>query len=188
MSYYEVLVFLHIAFAIIWLGSGFLLQVLGFKADASRDVVRIQGLLDDADWAANRLFIPSSLVVLVLGILATIEGPWTFGDLWIVLGLVGYGMTFLTGVAFISPQVRRVSAVMERDGGMSQAAMAEVRKLFLIGRVDLVVLFTVVAVMALKPTGDDVVVLVLMAGAIALAVAYSVWRFRTAAEAAPASA
>ena len=105
MSYYEVLAFLHIAFAIVWLGSGFLLQVLGFKADASRDVVRIQGLLDDADWAANRLFIPSSLVVLVLGILATIEGPWTFGDLWIVLGLVGYGMTFLTGVAFISPQV-----------------------------------------------------------------------------------
>ena len=32
--------------------------------------------------------------------------------------------------------------------------MAEVRKLFLIGRVDLVVLFTVVAVMA-SPTGDD---------------------------------
>ena len=186
MSYYEVLVFLHIAFAIVWLGSGFLLQVLGFKADASRDVVRIQGLLDDADWAANRLFIPSSLVVLVLGILATIEGPWTFGDLWIVLGLVGYGMTFLTGVAFISPQVHRVSTVMERDGGMSQAAMAEVRKLFLIGRVDLVVLFTVVAVMAFKPTSDDVAVLVLMAGAIALAVVYSVWRFR-APEPAPAA-
>jgi uncharacterized membrane protein len=188
LSYYEVLVFLHIVFAIVWLGSGFLLQVLAFRADASRDAVRIQGLLDDADWAANRLFVPSSLAVLILGILATIEGPWTFGYLWIVLGLVGYAMTFLTGVAFISPQVRRIQAVMERDGGISPAAMAEVRKLFLIGRVDLVVLFTVVAVMALKPTGDDVGTLVVMAGVIALAIGYSVWRFRTAAEAAPASA
>lgn len=186
MSYYEVLVFLHIAFAIVWLGSGFLLQVLGFRADASRDVVRIQGLLDDADWAANRLFIPSSLAVLILGILATMEGPWTFGDLWIVLGLVGYAMTFVTGVAFISPQVRRIQAVMERDGGMSPPAMVEVRKLFLIGRVDLVVLFTVVAVMALKPTGDDVGTLVVMAAAIALAIGFSVWRSR-APESAPAA-
>jgi uncharacterized membrane protein len=186
VSYYEVLLFLHIAFAIVWLGSGFLLQILGFRAEASGDPVKIKGLVDDADWLTNRLFIPSSLAVLVLGILATIEGPWSFGDLWIVLGLVGYALTFLTGIALIAPQVRRLGAVMERDGGMSPAALAEVRKLFLIGRVDLVVLFAVVADMALKPTGDDFGTLLLLAAAIGVAAAYSMWRFRTAAATAPA--
>ena len=33
------------------------------------------------------------MLVLILGVLLTIEGPWSFGDLWIVLGLVGYAMT-----------------------------------------------------------------------------------------------
>jgi uncharacterized membrane protein len=181
------LLFLHVALAIVWLGSGFLLQVLGFKADASRDPVRIQALLDDADWAAHRLFVPSSLAVFVLGVLLTIEGPWSFGDLWIVLALVGYALTFATGLFVITPQVRRISAVMERDGGISPAAIAEVRKLFLIGRIDLVVLFAVVADMVLKPTGEDLGTLITIAAAMVLATALIVWRVRAAA-AAPASA
>jgi hypothetical protein len=52
----------------------------------------------------------------------------------------------------------------------------------LISRIHLVVLFTVVADMALKPTGDDVGTLVLMLAAIAAAAAaYATWRFRTSA-------
>jgi uncharacterized membrane protein len=188
MSTYELLLFLHVAFAILWLGSGFFLQLLALRADASRDSDRIKSLLDDADWASKRLFIPSSLAVLVLGVLLVLEGPWTFGELWIVLGLAGYAATFLTGSLVITPQVKRISKVVERDGGMSDAALAEVRRLFLISRVDLVVLFAVVAVMALKPTADDVGTLVVLAFAIAASAAYSIWRFCTSAapNAAPA--
>jgi uncharacterized membrane protein len=185
MSRYEVLVFLHIAFAIVWLGSGFFLQLLGVRADRSADPVRIKALLDDADWAATRLFIPSSLAVFVLGVALTIDGPWSFGDLWIVIGLVGYAATFLTGLLGIKPQGQRISAVIERDGGMSPAAIAEVRKLFLISRVDLVVLFTVVADMTFKPTGDDIGTLVVFAVAIAGAAAYAVWRYRAGAAGTP---
>src|SRR5918996_4256397 len=134
MSGYELLLFLHIAFSIVWLGAGFFLQLLGIRADRSGDPVRIKSLLDDADWAANRLFIPSSLAVFVLGVALTIDGPWSFGDLWIVLGLAGYAATFLTGLLFIKPQVQKVASVIKRDGGMSAAAIAEVRKLFLISR------------------------------------------------------
>jgi uncharacterized membrane protein len=188
MSAYELLLLLHVAFAILWLGSGFFLQLLALRADASGDSVRIKSLLDEADWASKRLFIPSSLAVLVLGVLLVFEGPWTFDELWIVLGLVGYAMTFLTGSLVISPQISRISKVMERDGGMSEAAIAEVRRLFLISRVDLVVLFAVVAVMALKPTADDVGTLVVLVLVIGASAAYSIWRFRTSApvSAAPA--
>ena len=178
MSYYEILLFLHIVFAIIWLGSGFLLQILGFRAVRESNLERIGGLLDDTHWLTNRLFVPASLSVLVLGILLTIEGPWTFDELWIVLGLVGYAITFLTGLLFISRQAQKVGAIMQRDRGMSPDAVAETKRLFLISRVDLVVLYTVVLDMALKPTGDDVGTLLLMAAAIGAMTAYSVWRFR----------
>lgn len=119
----------------------------------------------------------------MLGVLLTIEGPWAFGELWIVIGLAGYATTFLTGLLFISRQVKKVAAVMERDGGMSPAAIAETKRLFLISRVDLVVLYTVVLDMVLKPRGEDVGTLVLMAAAVLAATAYSVVRFRAPATA-----
>ena len=178
MSYYEILLFLHIAFAIVWLGSGLLLQVLAFRAVRESNLQRIGGLLDDTHWLTNRLFVPSSLAVFVLGVLLTIEGPWAFDELWIVLGLIGYATTFLTGLLFISRQAQKVGMVIQRDGGMSADAVAETKKLFLISRVDLVVLYTVVLDMTLKPTADDVGTLVLMAAAIAAMAAYSFWRFR----------
>jgi uncharacterized membrane protein len=183
VTYYEVLLYLHIALAIVWLGSGLLLQVLGYRAVSTNDLGRIKSLLDESHWLTNRLFIPSSLAVLVLGILLTIEGPWEFSDLWIVLGLAGYAMTFLTGLLFLSRQVRTIAQVMERDGGMSPAAVAETKRFFLIGRVDLVVLYTVVLDMVLKPTADEAGTLVLMAAAILVATALSVWRLRAPATA-----
>jgi uncharacterized membrane protein len=178
VSYYEILLYLHIVFAIVWLGSGLLIQILGFRAVSVNDVERIRGLLDDSHWLTARLFIPTSLAVFVLGVLLTIEGPWEFGELWIVIGLAGYATTFLTGLLFISRQVKKIAAVMERDGGMSTAAVAETKRLFLISRVDLVVLYTVVLDMVLKPRGEDVGTLLLMAAAVLAAVAYSVTRFR----------
>jgi uncharacterized membrane protein len=188
MSRYELLLFLHIAFAILWLGAGTCLILLGMRADASRDTVRIKQIVEDAEWVANRLIIPSSLAVLGLGIALVVEGPWGFDMLWVVLGLLGFAATFVTGFFFLTPQTKRIAVTMERDGGMSPAAVQQVRRLFLISRIDLVVLFAVVADMALKPTADDIGTLVLMVVAIAAATAYSLWRFRTYPVAAPEAA
>ena len=188
MTRYELLLFLHIAGAILWLGSGVCLVLIGLRADASRDPVRIKQIVEDAEWVANRLIIPSSLAVVVLGIALVIDGPWTWGMLWVDLGLVGFAATFVTGFFFITPQTKRIAETMDRDGGMSPAAIEHVRRLFLISRIDLTVLFAVVAVMALKPTGEDVGTLVLLAATIAASVVYSVWRFRTYAPAAPEAA
>ena len=188
MTTYEFLLFLHIAFAILWLGSVACLILLALRADASGDPSRIKQIVEDAEWVVNRLIIPASLAVVVLGIALVIDGPWTWDMLWVDLGLVGYAATFVTGFFVLTPQTKRISKTMERDGGMSPAAIDQVRRLFLISRVDLTVLFVVVAVMVLKPTGEDVGTLVLLAAVIAASVAYSVWRFRTSTAAAPEAA
>ena len=67
---------------------------------------------------------------------------------------------------------------MERDGGMSPEAEIEIRKLLTKGRVDTVVLYLVVAVMALKPTGDDVGILVALAAIVVAGLAYVAMRLR----------
>jgi uncharacterized membrane protein len=177
MTLYELLLFVHIAFAIVWIGSGFLFHMLGYRADRADDHAAIERLFRDQTALANLIFIPSSLLVLAFGIWLTIEGPWSFGDLWIVLGLVGYGLTFLTGVLWIAPQSKR--AMMARDGGLSPEAEFVARRMTTFARLDMAVLFIVVLDMAVKPTGDDVGTLVLTAALVVAAAAYFGWRARS---------
>ncbi len=140
MTLYELLLFLHIAFAIVWIGSGFLFHVLGYRADRADDHAAIERLFRDQTALANMIFIPSSLLVLAFGIWLTIEGPWSFGDLWIVLGLVGYGLTFLTGVLWIAPQSKRAAEMMARDGGLSSEPEFVARRMTTFARLDMAVL------------------------------------------------
>lgn len=181
MSRYDVLLFAHIAFAILWLGSGACLILLAMRADASGDPQRIKQITEDVGWVAHRLIIPSSLAVLALGIWLVVDGPWTFDMLWIDLGLVGFATTFAIGFFFLTPQSKKVAEAIERDGGnLSTQTLEQIRLLFLVSRIDIVTLFAVVAVMALKPTADDTGTLALLAAAIAAVSAYSIARFRAA--------
>lgn len=172
MSYYEVLLFLHIAAVAVWLGSAFLFFVLFQRAKASDDSVLIERLGAHTEWLAKRLFIPASLSVLVLGILLTIEGPWTFDQLWIVLGLAGFAATFVLGVGVIEPTTKKMHAAMEAHGSGHPAVARQNRRLDGLGFLDLSLLFVIVWDMALKPTADDVGTLLVAAFVLAAAGLY----------------
>jgi uncharacterized membrane protein len=177
MTWYEFLLFVHISAVVIWVGAGFLLVVLAVRADRTDDEAQIKRILDDNTWLATHLFIPASLTVLAAGILATIDGPWEFDQLWIVIGLCGYAATFLTGVTIFKPRGDRIAAMVDADGGrLSPLALAETRRLLALARIDYVVLFLVIADMAIKPTGDDVGVLILMAAILTAGVIWTVTR------------
>ena len=178
MARYELLLFLHITFVIFWLGAGLLFHILAFRADRASDDSAVRSIVEDLVALANTFFVPSSLLVLVFGILLTLDGPWSFGDLWIVLGLAGFAITFATGLLWITPQSKRVQSVIERDGGMSPEAYAVARRLMVFARLDYVVLFLVVFDMVVKPTTEDAGALVLMAAVLVAGAAYFAWRAR----------
>jgi hypothetical protein len=131
--------------------------VLALRATRGRNAAGLQQIFSDLNWAAERHYIPSALAVLIFGILLTIEGPWSFSDLWIILGLVGYAFTFGTGLFVIKPAAKRIAAMIERHGGVSPS----------------------VANMALKPSVDDVGTLVAMAAVVVGVSAYSFYRSRS---------
>jgi uncharacterized membrane protein len=174
MDRYELFLFVHIVAAIIWLGAGLLIQVQALRAERARDDEGLRRIAEDSVQLSNILFIPASLTVLVFGLLMVIDGPWSFGFLWVSLGLVGYLATFLTGVLLMKPGAEKISALIERDGGVSPQATIETRKLLAKGRIDTVVLYLVVAIMVLKPAGDDVGVLAVMAAVVLLGLLYTV--------------
>ena len=176
MTLYELLLFIHIGASIVWIGAGFLSLVLATTYDRESDEAAIKRFLKDQEWLAMRLFVPASLVVVIFGIALVIESDaWSFDQLWIILGLVGYAATFVTGLFFIKPASERIAAEMEGQGGrLSPRQRADIRKLIVTARVDYVTFALVVFDMVAKPTGDDVGVLVAMAVILAIGIAYIV--------------
>lgn len=186
MSFYEVVLFVHVVAAILWIGGGFAMVLIGARADRTDDAQTLATIFTAVGWLANRLFIPASLVVLAAGIVMTIDA-WAFGDLWIVLALVGYAIAFATGVFVLTPRAERLGAQLERDGGVRPDSLLEMRKVLTLARLDYGVLFAIVALMVLKPTGDDAGVLALIAAAVVAWWAYVLTKVR-ALEGSPAAA
>ena len=177
MSRYELLLFLHIASAITWLGAGLYVQFIASRAQRARDFDNLARIAREVGAASNAYFIPASLATLLFGILTTIDGPWSFGDLWILIGLAGWAATFATGTFFLGPSGKRIAELLQSDRA---AAVNEIRRVLLISRIDLVVLYTVVADMVLKPTTDDVGTLIVFAAVVAVGVAFVVMQLRRA--------
>lgn len=169
MTRYELLVFLHVSAAIVWVGAGFLIAVLVFGAERAGDRLKEAGHHRDVGWLAPRLFIPASLATLLLGIAVVADGPWGFGDLWIVVGLAGWAVSFLLGFFYFKPEGERIGALVEQHGPGHPEVDRRIHRLNVVDRLQLGILFVVVADMAIKPTGDDAGVLVTGAAILALA-------------------
>jgi uncharacterized membrane protein len=179
MTLYEFLLFIHIAATIVWVGAGVFGIILALGYDKDGDEAAIVRLLKDNERLALRLFVPASLVVVVMGIALVIESEaWTFDQLWLVIGLAGFATTFWTGLFVLKPVGDRIAQQMERDGGMTPQTLIEVQKLLVKARSDYLVLTLVIFDMVIKPTGDDVGVLIGMAAVAVAGLAYIVTRLR----------
>ena len=178
MVRYELYLLLHIAGAVVWLGGGLLLTLQAMRAERAASPERMRDLFADVDALGNRVFVPASLLVLVFGVLMVVDGPWGFGELWIALALGGFAATFLNGVLFMEPASGALKRRIDADGGMSPDALTAARRVLIISRADLVILFAILSVMVIKPTGGDVGVLAALALAAVAAIAYAAWRLQ----------
>ena len=151
MNRYEWLLFFHIAAAVVWLGGGVAIQVLAIRANRTDDPARMTTIAHEAEWFGTRIFLPSSLLVLVLGIILTIDGPWDFGQTWVILALIGYGLSFVTGAAFLGPESGRIGKLLAAEGPDSTAVRARIQRIFLVSRIELVLLYLIVLDMVIKP-------------------------------------
>lgn len=174
MTRYELLFVLHIISVIIWLGAGFLMAVLIYGAERAGDAEKESRYHQDVGWLSTRLFIPASLGTFILGLLLVIDGPWTFDQLWITIGMTGWLISFGLGFFYFRPEAERIGALVGERGLADPEVERRLLRVNRVERVQLVILFAVVANMVLKPTGDDADLLIggalLIATSIALAV------------------
>jgi uncharacterized membrane protein len=147
---YDWLLFGHVLMAIVWVGGAVTMQLLATRVQRVGTRAQLVEMTEHIEFVATRLFIPASLVLLILGIWM-VSLQWSFGQTWVILGILMFLYSFLTGSLYLSPQMRKVKAVVAREGADSDEVSVLANRIFLASRVELVFLMLIVADMVLKP-------------------------------------
>jgi peptidoglycan/LPS O-acetylase OafA/YrhL len=101
-----------------------------------------------------RLFIPTTWVLLLAAIGMMINLDWSWGQNWVLFGLIAWAASFVVGAAYLGPEGGRIAQIIEREGPESPEAQARIRRILLISRCELVVLIAVIVNMVVKPVGN----------------------------------
>jgi len=164
MDLYSLFKFLHISSAVIWVGGGFVLVLLGMVADRRADKPEFAHVVQNVIFLSTRFFIPVSLAAFVFGLIAAWLG-WGFSQLWVWIGIAGFAATFCTGLFVLKPRADKIGVIVAKEG-VSESALAVGRELLQASKFDYVMLFVVIADMVFKPAPSDWLLLVIMALAI----------------------
>ena len=150
MTWYELWLSLHISAAAVWIGGAVVAQVFGALAKRSGDSARSAAFGKDMASVGPWVFMPASLVVLLSGILLTEDGNWSWSEVYIVLGLIGWAVVSFTGFGYITRAMNRIGLRMAAEGPSPELG-AEINRLILLARILILVLFAVVFLMVVKP-------------------------------------
>jgi uncharacterized membrane protein len=155
ITLYTSLKALHVLLAVLWVGGGLCLTILGLRAQGSKDPVRLAGIAKDAEWLGLRIFVPASLLLFFVGagLLETDYGKalWGWGQTWIILAIVGFAISFAVGAAYLGPTAGKLGKVLDARGAEDPEAQALIRRILLVARIDIVLLLLIVADMVIKP-------------------------------------
>lgn len=151
MDGYDIVKFFHVLFAVTWVGAGLVIIFLVLRAARSSDPADIVKIARDAAWLGDHFFVPVSLLALIFGITTVLVGDWGFTDTWVLLGLVGFGLSFILGAGFLGPQSKKIHELSDEHGDTHPLVLEKVKRVLAVARVDSVILVAVVFDMIIKP-------------------------------------
>jgi uncharacterized membrane protein len=149
--WYFVFKMLHVGAAVIWVGGGLFITIIALMAELANDDDQLLQIGHWAEVVAGRLFPAMSFVVLGFGIAMTINGKIGYDQFWIIFGLVAWGLSAATGILFLGPEAHRLNKVAAEHGPKSPEAQARLRRILLVARVDVALMFLIVFDMVAKP-------------------------------------
>jgi uncharacterized membrane protein len=148
---YELLKFVHVGAAVVWVGGAVMIQFFAIRATARNEPLSLVQFTRDVDWIGNRVLLPSALTVVVLGFLLIWDGPWELSMTWVWLSLLIYACSFVLGLFVLQPMAKKIGSQVEAEGPEAPAVQAQIGRLFWISRFDLVLLFAIIFLMVAKP-------------------------------------
>jgi uncharacterized membrane protein len=150
VTWYEVWKTIHILMAVIWVGGAFTVQVLALLAMRSPLPGRKAEFAKEAEKVGMRVFAPASLILVVMGFILVQKGHWDYHT-WVILALIAFALSFLTGIAFLGPESGRIAKAIAAEGPDSPAVVARINRILLVSRIELAILILIVIDMVIKP-------------------------------------
>jgi uncharacterized membrane protein len=150
-AWYSAFKTVHVIAAVVWIGGGALLTILGLLAERKDDPVELATVARQAATVGEKLFAPAGLVVVAMGIAMMVNTNWGWGRFWVIAGLVGYAITFVLGIGVLAPLAKKVAALLDEKGANDPETTAQIKKILLIARIDVALLLLVVIDMVTKP-------------------------------------
>ena len=151
MSMYELWLAVHILCAVLWVGGGVSVHILGRWTMKSGDAERMVAFNHDAVKLGNRFYAPLAIVLIIAGIGLVEEVGYAYSDLWITLGFLGWFFSLAVGIGYYSRQGRKIDAAIASEGPSSAAAVDGIRQVLLVNSIEILVLVLIVIDMAIKP-------------------------------------
>ncbi|HYJ00122.1 MAG TPA: DUF2269 family protein [Thermoleophilaceae bacterium] len=148
---YDLLLTIHVLAAVVWVGGGLAMHILGRRVLKRGDSTEIYEFSKEINHVSLRLYAPTSLILLVAGILLVNEAGYEFDQLWITLGFVGWLISFVVGVGYYGPQDKRLQQLVAADGPNATGVVANVRQALLVNSFEQAILFLIVIDMTTKP-------------------------------------
>ena len=152
-SWYLTFKAVHVVFAVIWVGGGVMLTILGILAERQNDPVgrRQNSPAGRAGEIGEKVFDPGLDHRPCRRDRDDDEPRLGMRRLRIIFGLIGFASTFVIGIGILSPTAKKVGAMIAASGPASPEAQAMISKLLLIARLDMAVLLLVIVDMVTKP-------------------------------------
>ena len=148
--WYFVFKMLHVGAAVVWVGGGLFITICAVLAELANDDDQLLQIGHWAETVAGRLFPVMSFVVLGFGIAMTSNGDIPYNQFWIIFGLVAWALSAATGILFLGPEAKRLNKAAAH-GPQSPEVQTRLRRILLVVRLDVALMFLIVFDMVAKP-------------------------------------
>ena len=149
MSVHEFVSFLHAAAGVIWIGAAFTLVYLAVRAQKAHNHAELALVIRNMLHFSRAVFMPASGVVLILG-LYLLFGVWSFFQFWVLYALVAFAGTAVLSSMVLAPMLKEYAALEPTEAATPESA-ALASRIVAVGKTDLVILFSLLFVMIVKP-------------------------------------
>jgi len=151
MSWYELLLFLHVLAMATWVGSNAAIMVLATRA-LSVGGQTFGTFAINAAWWASRAHPAAGVVLLLTGFGMVADADLSVGETWVLLAIIGLVAAFAIGGALIGRTSDELSSqVQTANGELTPELRPLAERLILFSRIELALLVLIVADMVAKP-------------------------------------
>jgi len=149
MTWYELWLFLHISSVVVWIGGAVLAQVFGVLTQRAKNPAESAAYGRNMGFVATKVFLPSSIVVILTGIGLTHEGNWDWSEPFILVGFLGGLAIMAIAFSYVTPALARTGGRMAAEGP-SPELLGQMNQLVWIARGLLLAAFVIIFFMVTK--------------------------------------